>query len=45
MENNDFVQDVDFQEVNEGKEKVIRGKALYYSTKQVATILDEKIAK
>ena len=45
MENNDFVQDVDFQEVNEGKEKVIRGKALYYSTKQVATILDEKDSK
>lgn len=37
----EIIRDVDYQEVNEdSKDKNIRGKALYYSTGQVANLLD-----
>lgn len=47
MDNKDYIKDVDFEEISENnsKEKSIRGKALYYSTNQVATMLDEKDSK
>lgn len=39
-EDNDNIQDVDYEEIKEkDTDKVIRGKALYYSTSQVANLL------
>ena len=43
MVDNENIKDVEFEEV--GKEKIIRGSALYYSTNQVATILGESDSK
>lgn len=45
MENDNLVHDVDFEEVDSFQKKNIRGKVLYYSTSQVATILSEKDSK
>lgn len=45
MDNNEFVHDVDYEEVSNSEEKNIRGKVLYYSTNQVATLLGEKDSK
>lgn len=43
MDNNEEIKDVDFEDLTEDKN--IRGKALYYSTLQVATILGESDSK
>ena len=49
MSENEFIKDVDYEEVSnseeKNKEKNIRGKILYYSTAQVATLLGEKDSK
>lgn len=42
--NNDNIQDADFKEVTE-EQKTIRGKRLYLSTSQVATLLEEPDSK
>lgn len=43
MVDNENIKDVEFEEVNDGKN--IRGSVLYYSTNQVATILGETDSK
>lgn len=44
MDNKNFY-DADYEEVSNGKTKNIRGKVLYYSTSQVATMLEESDSK
>lgn len=49
MSENEFIKDVDYEEISNSEEKNneknIRGKILYYSTTQVATLLGEKDSK
>lgn len=44
MDNDNNIQDVDFEDVDESKKK-IQGKSLYYSTSQVASLLNETDSK